>query len=84
MAQLAKYVGTDSTGCSPGCLISIFLKDPEHFSIIWIRIRIEIFGWILIRIHINAMWIQTIGPVPVLTSTRSCMCMKSFSGESTY
>jgi hypothetical protein len=41
---------TDSAWCCPGCLITIVsLKDACHFSMIWIRINIEIFAWIRIR-----------------------------------
>ncbi len=40
-------------------LVSIFLKDPDHFSMIWIQIRIEIFAWI--RICKKTLRIRNIG-----------------------
>jgi hypothetical protein len=35
--------GLDRAGCRSGCSLSIFLKNINYFSMIWIRIRIEIF-----------------------------------------
>ncbi len=41
--------GTNSARCRPSCLFSLLPKDPKHFCMIWIRIRVEIFAWIRIQ-----------------------------------